>query len=233
MESKRLLVLDTETTGLNVDEGDKIIEIGIIELIDDIKTDNSFHKYINPEKEISKSAIEIHGLDSKFLNDKPKFYEIASELKDFIDTSTLIIHNANFDLAFLNSELENCGLSKVQNEIIDTLNIARKEFPGQPVNLDALCRRLNIDNSNRKYHGALKDADLLCGVYLSLTSAKQTVMDLTVQNYLLDKEISIYKEKRSNFSTRNLRSRLTDKEERNHKRFISEIKDNIWEKIKY
>ena len=137
MENRRLLVLDTETTGLDLENGDRVIEIGIIELIDGVKTGHNFQQYFNPNKKIEKSAQDIHGLTNEFLSDKPNFYEIADEFNDYIKESTLLIHNASFDIKFLDFELENCGKKKINNEIIDTLNIAKKEFPGQSVSLDS------------------------------------------------------------------------------------------------
>ena len=174
MEKERKLVLDTETTGLDFNE-DKIIELGIVELRDNILTQNYFHEYINPMKDISLSAQKIHGISNEYLKDKPTFNNIAEKLIDFIKDDTLIIHNANFDTNFINKELQNCGFNSLNNSIIDTINIAKQEFPGQTVNLDSLCRKLNIINTRTSYHGALLDATLLSKVYLKLTTANKKI----------------------------------------------------------
>ena len=171
----RELVLDTETTGLNYDSGDRIVEIGVVELENHIQTGNYFHCYINPERKSNPEAEKIHGLTQKFLSEKPLFNEIAEEFIKFISDSKIIIHNAAFDIGFLNSELQKCNMSEINNDlIIDTLKIAKKKFIGQSVSLDALCRKYNIDISDREIHGALKDAKLLSLVYLELIGGKQT-----------------------------------------------------------
>ena len=174
MKKLRKLILDTETTGLNFDE-DKLIEIGIVELKEDVLTQNYFHEYINPEKDISLSAQKVHGISNKFLIDKPVFSEIAQKFLDFIKDDTLIIHNSEFDINFINKELQNSGYDKINNSIIDTIKIAKKEFPRQTVNLDSLCRKLDVNNTRQNYHGALLDATLLSKVYLKLTEIKRTL----------------------------------------------------------
>ena len=177
MEKERTLILDTETTGLNFDN-DRIIEIGIVELKQNILTQNIFHEYINPEKNISLSAQKIHGISNDFLIDKPKFNNIAQKFLDFIKNDTLIIHNAEFDVNFINKELQNCGMHEMKNPVIDTIKLAKKEFPGQTVNLDSLCRKLGVTNTRENYHGALLDATLLSKVYLKLTTGKQENLNL-------------------------------------------------------
>ena len=164
MEKERKLILDTETTGLNFEE-DKIIEIGIVELKDNVLTQNYFHEYINPERDISVSAQKVHGISNEFLIGKPTFSEIAQKLLDFVKNDVIVIHNAEFDVNFINKELQNCGYNNICNLIIDTIKIAKKEFPGQTVNLDSLCRKLNVNNTRKNYHGALLDATLLSKVY--------------------------------------------------------------------
>ena len=232
MNSNRKLVLDTETTGLNF-EDDKIIEVGIVELIDGVITQNNFHKYINPKKDISVSAQKIHGLSNKFLSDKPFFSEIADELLNFIKDDTLIIHNAEFDLKFLNTELENCGFAMINNSIIDTLSIAKKQFPGQTVNLDALCRKLDVVNTRENFHGALLDANLLSKVYLKLTTGKQENLNLHLMQRKtknsFDKQIDLVKE--FSKSRKELMS-LSKKEQDIHSNFINEMKNPIWNKIR-
>ena len=177
-KNMRELVLDTETTGLDPENGDRIVEVGIIELNNHVKTGKYFHYYINPERESDVKAEKIHGLSRQFLSDKLKFRDIAEELVEFISDSKIIIHNAKFDVGFLNSELKRCDLEYLNNNnILDTLILARKKYPGQSVSLDTLCRRFGIDITNRKIHGALLDAELLSLVYLELIGGKQTKLN--------------------------------------------------------
>lgn len=175
----RQIVLDTETTGLSPKEGHRIIEIGCIELINRRLTDNHLHFYINPEREIEAGAAQVHGITTEFLKDKPLFKDIAQEFIEFVEDAELIIHNAPFDVGFLNHEfklIKNPQLISDYCAVIDTLVIARKKHPGQQVSLDALCRRYQIDHSNRELHGALLDAQLLAQVYLRMTGG-QTAFD--------------------------------------------------------
>ena len=170
----REIVLDTETTGLDPQLGHRIIEIGAVELLNHVPTGNTYHRYINPEREIDQGAFEVHGLSAKFLTNFKTFEDIADDFKTFIKDDPLIIHNAPFDMSFLNSEFLAIGYKTIDNErIIDTLPMARNKFPGAPVNLNALCRKYNIDNSNRDLHGALIDAGLLASVYLELIGGRQ------------------------------------------------------------
>ena len=165
----REVVLDTETTGLNPKRGDRIVEIGCVELINHLETGNYFHEYINPERDMPEKAQAVHGLSEKFLSDKPIFSDISKSFTEFIGTSPLIIHNAEFDVGFINWELQRIHFQPLKMErVIDTLLLARKQFPGSPANLDALCRRFQINNSDRDLHGALIDAKLLAEVYLEL-----------------------------------------------------------------
>lgn len=166
----REICFDTETTGLNVNNGDRLIEIGALELINHIPTGKIFHEYINPEREVPDEVVKVHGITTEFLADKPKFYEIAQKWVDFVgDDGIFVAHNAEFDMRFINFELERCGFPTYKwDRVVDTLAIAKNEFPGARNNLDALCRRFNIDNSARIYHGALLDAELLAEVYLQL-----------------------------------------------------------------
>ena len=171
----REIILDTETTGLHPNNGHRIIEIGAIEMQDRVLTGEKFHYYINPERDVPKEAYEIHGISTEFLKDKPLFKDISTEFLDFIKEAKLVIHNAPFDIRFLNSELTMVGLPSLEvSESIDTLVIARKKYPGARVRLDDLCKRFKIDNSNRTLHGALKDADLLAEVYVELMGGRQT-----------------------------------------------------------
>ena len=233
MNIKRKLILDTETTGLDVESGDRIIEIGIIEMIDNIKTGNDYHVLLNPEKNIGKSAQKIHGISNEDLKDKPKFSDIADEFKDYLNDSPLIIHNADFDLKFLDFELENCGRKKLTNEIIDTLLIARKEFPGQSVSLDSLCKKLKIDNTNRNYHNAILDADLLSSVYLKLTLGKQTTFKLNTDQFSSEErtEKNNLNKERQMIENRKELNYLPEEEYSQHKKFIKQLKSSVWHKI--
>jgi DNA polymerase III subunit epsilon len=176
----REVVLDTETTGLDPYKGHRIIEIGAVELVNKIQTGNVFHFYVNPERDVPFEAYQIHGISEEFLRDKPKFNEISKEFIEFVSNSPLVIHNAQFDMGFINFELQKIKSPKLDYiTIIDTLIIARRKFPGQKNNLDALCKRFKVDNSDRKYHGALKDAYLLAEVYVELTGGRQIKLDVT------------------------------------------------------
>jgi len=167
------IVLDTETTGISIKEGHRIVEIGCIELEDLIPTNNKFHCYLNPERKVSEKALEVHGYNDEFLAKQKKFSDIGEQFIDFIKNKRLIIHNADFDLGHLNNELAIIGKKKIDNEIIDTLILARDKFPGSPVSLDALCKRYRVDNSKRTHHTALIDCDLLAKVYINLIDQKE------------------------------------------------------------
>ena len=162
------IILDTETTGLSVKDGHRIVEIGCIELNNLIPTKKTFHCYLNPERKVSEKALEVHGYTDEFLSSKKKFKEVVDEFLNFIDGKRLIIHNAEFDLSHLNNALKIIGKKKIDNEIIDTLILARDKFPGSSTSLDALCKRYRIDNSKRTHHTALIDCDLLSKVYINL-----------------------------------------------------------------
>ena len=167
------VVLDTETTGISIKEGHRIVEIGCIELEDLIPTNNKFHCYLNPERKVSEKALEVHGYNDEFLAKQKKFSDIGEQFIEFIKDKRLIIHNADFDLGHLNNELAIFGKKKIDNEIIDTIILARDKFPGSPVSLDALCKRYRIDNSKRTQHTALIDCDLLAKVYINLIDQKE------------------------------------------------------------
>ena len=176
------IVLDTETTGISVKEGHRIVEIGCIELDDLVPTQNKFHCYLNPGRKVSEKALSIHGYTDEFLSDKKKFNEIKEEFLNFIKNKRLIIHNAEFDIAHLNNELGLIGRKNLDNEIIDTLILARNKFPGSSVSLDALCKRYGVDNSRRKNHTALMDCDLLAKVYINLIDQREPTLNFQVQN---------------------------------------------------
>ena len=178
----REVVLDTETTGISVREGHRIVEIGCIELENQIPTKNRFHCYLNPERKVSEKALEVHGYTDEFLAKQIKFSEIGDKFLEFIEDKRLIIHNAEFDLGHLNNELSIFGKKKITNEVIDTLILARDKFPGSPVSLDALCKRYRIDNSNRTQHTALIDCDLLAKVYINLIDQKEPTLNFQNQD---------------------------------------------------
>jgi DNA polymerase-3 subunit epsilon len=176
------VVLDTETTGISVREGHRIVEIGCIELENLIPTKNRFHCYLNPERKVSEKALDVHGYTDEFLAKQIKFSEIGDKFLEFIKDKRLIIHNAEFDLGHLNNELSIFGKKKITNEVIDTLILARDKFPGSPVSLDALCKRYRIDNSNRAQHTALIDCDLLAKVYINLIDQKEPTLNFQNQD---------------------------------------------------
>jgi len=171
------VVLDTETTGLSVKDGHRIVEIGCIELENLVPTKNKFHCYLNPERKVSEKALAVHGYSDEFLSKQKKFSDVGEEFLDFIKNKKLIIHNAEFDLAHLNNELNLFDKNNINNEIVDTLILARDKFPGAPVSLDALCKRFRIDNSKRTQHTALIDCDLLAKVYINLIDQKEPTLD--------------------------------------------------------
>ena len=191
------IVLDTETTGISVKDGHRVVEIGCIELENLIPTKNKFHCYLNPERKVSEKAFEVHGYDDEFLSGQKKFKEIGEEFLEFIDGKRLIIHNAEFDLAHLNNELNIFGKHKITNEIIDTLVVARDKFPGSPVSLDALCKRFRIDNSKRIQHTALIDCDLLAKVYINLIDQKEPMLNfqnnIQEQSEIINSNVAYFK----------------------------------------
>jgi len=234
----RELVLDTETTGLDFLNGDRIIEIGIVELENHIETGNYFHYYLNPEKDSSFEALKVHGLTKEFLSDKPKFKDIADEFVEFIGDSKIIIHNASFDLGFINTELEKCNIEKIDEaSIIDTLILAKTKFRGQSASLDSLCRKYNIDIREREVHGALKDAKLLALVYLELIGGKQTTLKFEndkSNNFQIShiKSIDIieyYKDKKI-IKRKPIKLDITDN--KLHLESLKEIPNKIWDIFK-
>ena len=191
------IVLDTETTGLSVKEGHKIVEIGCIELKDLVPTKNKFHCYLNPERNVSEKALEVHGYTDEFLSTKKKFKEVADDFLSFIKGKKIIIHNAEFDLGHLNNELKIIGKKKIENEIVDTLALARDKFPGSSLSLDALCKRYKIDNSKRTKHTAIIDCELLTKVYVNLIDQKEPTLDfnenLNQNSFSKNKKILYFK----------------------------------------
>jgi DNA polymerase III subunit epsilon len=217
------VVLDTETTGISIKDGHRIVEIGCIELENLIPTKNKFHCYLNPERKVSEKALEVHGYTDEFLSKQRKFNEIGDQFLEFIKNKKLVIHNAEFDLAHLNNELSIFGKKKVNNEIIDTLILARDKFPGSSVSLDALCKRYRIDNSRRTQHTALIDCDLLAKVYINLIDQKEPTLNF--QN--MDQQI---KEK-NNLNVDYFKKIIspTSEELRKHKEYLkSNLKKNFY-----
>ena len=193
----REIVLDTETTGISVRDGHRIVEIGCVELDDLIPTKNKFHCYLNPERKVSEKAFEVHGYSDEFLAKQKKFNEIGEEFLEFIKDKRLIIHNAEFDLAHLNNELSLFGKRTIDNEVIDTLVLARDKFPGSQVSLDALCKRFRVDNSQRTQHTAIIDCDLLAKVYINLIDQKEPTLNFQNQSEEMtngtNKQVSYFK----------------------------------------
>ena len=185
------IILDTETTGISIKEGHRIVEIGCIELEDLIPTNNKFHCYLNPERKVSEKALEVHGYNDEFLAKQKKFSDIGEQFIDFIKDKRLIIHNADFDLGHLNNELAIFGKKKIDNEIIDTLILARDKFPGSPVSLDALCKRYRVDNSKRTQHTALIDCDLLAKVYINLIDQKEPKLNFQTDETIINQKNNI------------------------------------------
>ena len=230
-------MLDTETTGLDYEDGHRIVEIGIIELENHVPTGSYFHYYLNPERESEQKAQEVHGLTREFLSNKPKFSDIADELMNYISDSTIIIHNASFDVGFINAELTKCNMKKLdEDKVIDTLTIAKKKFLGQSVSLDSLCRKYNIDLTGREIHGAIKDAKLLASVYLELIGGKQSRLNFEIKS---DKQHSIegdhlinLDEYNENISLKKINNvELNEEDYKLHLKEINMIDNNIWKRI--
>ncbi len=217
------VILDTETTGISVKEGHRIVEIGCIELDDLIPSQKKFHCYLNPERKVSEKALEVHGYTDDFLSTKKKFIEIADDFLSFIEGKRLVIHNAEFDLGHLNNELKLIGKGKLKNVTIDTLSLAREKFPGSSISLDALCKKYRIDNSKRAQHTALIDCDLLIKVYINLLDQKEPTLDF--------KKVEEKDESR-NFSTNIYYKKVivpTAEEIENHKKFLkTSLKKNFF-----
>ena len=217
------VILDTETTGLSVKEGHRIVEIGCMELENFIPTHNNFHCYLNPQRKVSEKALETHGYTDEFLSDKKKFKEIADDFLLYIKGKKLIIHNAEFDLSHLNNELKIAGKDLINNEIIDTVVLARDKFPGSSNSLDALCKRYRIDNSKREKHTALIDCDLLSKVYINLIDQKEPKLNLSNErnenNLKVDTNVLYYKSV----------VKITDKEKKEHKEYLkNNLKNNFF-----
>ena len=217
------IVLDTETTGLSVKDGHRIVEIGCIELDNLIPTQKKFHSYLNPERKVSEKALEVHGYTDNFLSSQKKFKEVVDEFLDFIEGKRLVIHNAEFDISHLNHELYLLGKKKINNEVIDTLTLARDKFPGSPVSLDALCKRYRVDNSKRTQHTALIDCDLLAKVYINLIDQKEPTLNFQNQ------ENDITERKESSVVYFKKIITPTPQELKNHKEYLkNNLKKNFY-----
>jgi DNA polymerase-3 subunit epsilon len=220
----REIIFDTETTGLSPEQGHKVIEIGCVELIDKRKTGKSFQIYINPDRDVPNEAFKIHGISTEFLQDKPKFHQCHESFLEFIADSKLIAHNASFDMKFINFELALLKLPQIINSrVLDTLQIARKKFPGAQNSLNALCKRFNIDLAARNYHGALLDAELLADVYLKLMAETQGMMQFVAKapEILAMPEPKIYREARS-FA-------VFEEEVWCHEELVKRLKNPLWQ----
>jgi len=219
------IILDTETTGLSVRDGHRIVEIGCIELNDLIPTQNSFHCYLNPERKVSEKALEVHGYTDEFLSTQKKFSEVVDEFLNFIENKRLVIHNAEFDLSHLNNELTLLGKKKLNTEnSIDTLALARDKFPGSPISLDALCKRYRVDNSKRTQHTALIDCDLLAKVYINLLDQKEPTLDFKSE----DNEKTMINSKNTNQYYKKI-IKPTEEEIKLHKEYLkSSLKKNFF-----
>lgn len=222
----REIVLDTETTGLDPDTGDRIVEIGCVELINHIPTGKTYHQYLNPERSMSEEVIAVHGLTEEFLSDKPKFSEIADEFLAFVGQDTLVIHNAPFDMKFLNAELQKANKPLLSfDHVLDTLVMARQKYPGSRVNLNELCKRFNVDASRRTVHGALLDSELLADVYLAMILDKELKFSQPTEKK--EKKISLQNVSRETLAPRKFE--ISDEELAAHMTFIGKIKNNLWE----
>lgn len=229
----REICFDTETTGFNPLNGDRLVEIGAIELINHVKTGKVFHKYINPERDVPEEVVKVHGLTNEFLADKPTFAEIAQEWVDFIgEDGIFVAHNAQFDMNFINYELSKLGYKTYDwDRVVDTLEIAKNQFPGARNNLDALCRRFNIDNSARTFHGALLDAELLAEVYLQLLGGDEPSINFIRTEEKKENTSEVIFGGKKILEARNFS--LTEQEEQNHIEFMQKhLKSPIWLKEK-
>ena len=221
----REIILDTETTGLDPKMGHRLVEIGAVELINHTPTGVNYQTYINPERDVDPGAQEVHGLTNEFLKQHPTFGDISAEFIDFLSNSTLVIHNAPFDLAFINMELSRLGVAPISSErVIDTLVLARKKFPGAQVNLDALCRRFAIENRHRELHGALVDAALLADVYIELIGGKEPTLGLSAKKSkaVTEDTARVYQNPRS--------FPVSEEELELHRAFVKTLKNPIWDK---
>ncbi len=227
MADIREIVFDTETTGFEPSEGHRLVELGGVELINHLPTGKHYHVYINPQRDVPSDAVRVHGLTTEFLQDKPLFTEVVGDFLDFIGDATLVIHNAEFDMKFINHELKMAGFPKpiAMTRVVDTLAMARKKYPGQPASLDALCRRFKIDNTERTLHGALLDSQLLAEVYLELLGGRQHGLGLAAETAVTSAKLNATI-KRQDRPHRTFPP--TDAEIAAHEKLLEKVKDNLW-----
>jgi DNA polymerase-3 subunit epsilon len=231
----REIVFDTETTGLDPKQGDRVVEIGCVELVNHIPSGRTFHVYINPERSMPRAAFDVHGLSDEFLSDKPKFAEIAGEFAAFVEDARLVAHNAEFDVRFLNAEFARIGLSPISpDRVVDTLMLARRRHPAGPNSLDALCARYGIDNSRRDFHGALLDSELLAEVYVELLGGRQAALTLISEADAAASDRAAETGASGSRRTARVRpkplaSRIRPEELEAHRAFVAEMKDKaLW-----
>lgn len=231
----REIVLDTETTGFDPKKGHRLVEIGCVELKNHLPTGEIYHQYINPERDMPEGAFNVHGLSEEFLSDYPVFADVADDFISFIGDSPLVIHNANFDMTFINYELKQLKYKQVpMTQAIDTLLIAREKFPGSPASLDALCKRFKVDNSSRTYHGALLDSELLAEVYLELLGGRQHVFEIEnnqSDDSSGDRLIDLNDVKASGNVLPMRNFPLSDAEKSAHEKMIKQIKNPLWKSV--
>ena len=226
----REIVFDTETTGFKAEEGERLVEIGAVELINHMPTGKTYHQYINPEKEVPEEAFKVHGLSYDFLKDFPVFEKVADEWLEFIgEDAILVAHNASFDINFLNYELKQLGKPTLSwDRVVDTLEIARSMFPGARNNLDALCRRFNVDNSSRTNHGALLDAELLAKVYLELMGGEEPTMGLEAEKVVKGSSGNLFSHENKTYREPRIFA-LSEEEQKTHEEFLeSKLKAAVW-----
>lgn len=228
----REIVLDTETTGMDPVDGDKLVEIGCIELENHMPTGRTYHQYINPERDVPAEAVAVHGLTYERLKKEPTFGEVVGDFLDFIgNDAKLVIHNAEFDMKFINAEIKTYGFASVDpKRVIDTLAMARKKFPGSPANLDALCRRFNIDNTSRTLHGALLDSELLAEVYLELLGGRQRGLGIDVVQEEREETVEISVKKERIFRPAR-EFEVSAEELEAHQKMMDYLNDPIWKKL--
>lgn len=227
----REIVLDTETTGMDPSQGDRLVEIGCVEVMNYVPTGRTYHIYINPERDVPAEAVAVHGLTAQFLKDKPVFSQIYTDFLDFLAEGHLVIHNAEFDMKFINAELKKVGHRPIPDKrVTDTLALARRKFPGSPASLDALCRRFGIDNSGRELHGALLDAQLLSEVYLEMMGGRQHglgLSDVSAAASPADDPVSVQATRQRHYRAPRPHA-PTDAEQAAHEDLLKQIKDPLW-----
>lgn len=229
----REIVFDTETTGMSPQDGHKMVEIGAIELVGRVPSGRTYHQYINPEREIDAGAIRVHGITNERVKDEPTFKDIADDFLNFIGDAVLVAHNAPFDMNFMNYQYQEIGYAPLTNDVVDTVPMARRKFPGARVNLDALCKRFEVDNSGRTFHGALLDSELLAEVYVHLTGGLQTGLTFGDDGQEEDEQIDFASKQIVKATFQEMRTfALPEDEVAAHDAFVEKFKDSLWQKLK-